>query len=309
MNGTDFVAAYAKATAYQWEQAAVRLAEQGGLVDWPWVTLDLSTPDGAHRAKVRVRSDYLAVGTPQDYVRLPLTPRTAQTICNMRGSMLPTPWLAYQAWKQAPVRLDPTPMAPNAGANLRQYEAHSRAIDAQLKALARAPEQLVRGHKKEVVVANIPSAGKVLIFAWYKAHNGPASNQLPDGMPLDVYDNGQPMLVNVNGVQILNPKRQPIQPLSNVHGDFYVDYSHGIAEIDGAAELDGTPIATCDLYQHPTLSALVNRDGPVRVPRYPADRSPAVHGPSPSLVSSLPGRTADDGLRWWLYLEQMRKAS
>jgi hypothetical protein len=86
------------------------------------------------------------------------------------------------------------------------------------------------------------------------------------------------------------PGRQPIQPKSNVHGDFYVDYSHGVRAIAPEAIVDGRPMATVDLYQHPTLSRLVSNEGPVRVPRYPSPVPPPAR--QSAHVANLPGAFA-----------------
>jgi hypothetical protein len=122
MLGSDFVRQYAAAGLPAWEAAAVALAkESDGLCPWPWIPLELSTASGL-KATLQVQSDVLAVGTPADSVRLPLRPSTAQAILNdsalYPGALLPTPWIAYQIWRAAKVKLAPTFLAPNPGANL-----------------------------------------------------------------------------------------------------------------------------------------------------------------------------------------------
>ena len=254
MNGSEFVARYHDATLPAWEAAAFQLASNGELTPWPFVDLPLSSADG-DTAVLKVQTDVLSIGPEADHVRLPMTPSGAQNILNLSGALLPTPWLVYQIWRAAQVKLVPTPMAPNRGANLQQFAAHSTLIDGQLG--SGRSGQLVAGHKKSVVISNIYQRGKVLIFGWYKPSP-------------DVYDNGLPMS---------NPNRQPIQPKSNVHGDFYVDYSHGIRAIGPQAIVNGQPMSTVDLYQHPTLSRLVSNEGPVKVPRYPSSVPPFQNRP------------------------------
>src|SRR5262249_30603445 len=78
--------------------------------------------------------------------------------------------------------------------------------------------------------------------------------------------------------------KQPIQAKSNLHADFYVDYSHGIRAIGPTALVNGQQMNTVDLYQHPTLSALVSNEGPVRVPRYPSIIIPQVNVPTQKLA-------------------------
>ena len=296
MSGSTFVTDYARRGLAAWEARALELARTDGLTPWPFV--NVTVVDGDDTLVLPVQSDVLAVGTLADHVRLPLTPGVAQSIANLSGSLLPTPWLEYVIWRSAALKLPPTAMVPNQGANLEQYAAHSHIIDGQIADATRpvadvglnraldaeryahqtgdpnaylvagdawqdigAPVVggLVSGIKKGVVVANFYKPGKVLLFGWYRPSP-------------DVFDDGKPMGV---------PDRQPIQPRSNVHGDFYVDYSHGIRLVAPVCTVNGVTMETAAVYQHPTLSRLVNRqsvdrsDGPVRVPRYPAAVPPA----------------------------------
>ncbi len=278
LTGSAFAATFGGKGLAAWEAAALALArEQGGLTPWPFVPLTLT--DGAgNTAILQVQTDDVAIGTLDDHIRLPLTPSAAQSILNLRGWLLPTPWLVFQIWRAAPAKLEPKGMVPNLGASMAQYAAHSALIDAQALALNAGPDVLKAGEKKSVIVSNIAQPGKVLIFGWYRPPPAP-----------DVFDDRKPMSA---------PDRQPIQPKSNVHGAFYVDYSHGIRAIAGTCLLNGTPTNTVDLYQHPTLSHLVSNEGPVRLPRYPAivpPAPPAANLPGPLLVATTPG-LAEQGI-------------
>ena len=290
MLGSQFVQEYAKKGLVAWEAAALSLARQDGLVPWPWVDLTLSS--GTDSVTLKVQSDVLAIGTFEDHVRLPLTPGTAQSILNLGifggPALLPTPWLEYQIWRAASLKLQPTPMPQNQGANLVQYAEHSAILDLQIQTaratVAAAPgDQLVAGIKKGVVVGNFYKPGKVLLFGWYR----PAP---------DVFDDGRSMS---------SPDRQPIQPKSNVHGDFYVDYSHGIRVIAPTALVTTAGhtvvMPTQEIYQHPTLSRLVSNEGPIKVPRYPAAVPPVPLRPVllaeyPAAVDVIPGVAASPSI-------------
>ena len=271
MTGSEFVALYRDNGLIAWEAAALELARREGLVDHPFVEIPLSD-DAGNSAVVRVRSDVLSVGTPEDNVRLPLTPIAAQGILNLTGELLPTPWLVYQIWRSAQLKLAPSAMVPNRGANLEQYAEHSRIIDAQIANAAAGGTPLVAGRssvagiKKHVVVSNIYQPGKVLIFGWYRP-----SPPLPD-----VFDDRTAQT---------NPRRQPIQPLSNIHAELYVDYSHGIQGVHPEAIVNGQAMSTEELYRHPSLSKLVSHEGPIRTPRYPSKVPIARHRPVSSLVA------------------------
>ena len=254
MLGSEFIAQFSGKGLLAWEAAALQLARADSLTPWPWVDLPLT--DGVHQLVLRVQADVVAIGTFEDHVRLPLTPGVGQSILNLQGWLYPTPWIVYQMWRAAPLKLEPT-FLPNAGANLVQYQEHSRIVDEQIRGQGGAPEdpRLRAGMKKHVVVSNIEKAGRVLIFGWYR----------PSPPAPDVFDDGRAMA---------SPGRQPVQPRSNVHGDFYVDYSHGIHAVHGTCLLDGRPAATADVYADPALAKLVSNEGPLRKVRYPSPVQP-----------------------------------
>ena len=274
MKGGDFVSLFSRKGLPAWEAAALALARQNLLTPWPFVDLPLS--DGQDTLVLKVASDVLSVGPFEDHVRLPLTPQTAQSIANLSGSLLTTPLLEYRIWQAARAKLQPTAIVPNRGADLEQYAQHSRAISDQLSALSSRPGDLTAGIKKGVVVANFYKPGKVLLFGWYRPPPAP-----------DVFDDGQPMT---------SPGRQPVQPKSNVHGDFYVDYSHGIRLVGPVALLNGQPVETVSVYQHPALSRLVSNEGPLRVPRYPSPVPPAPSRLAPVTGPGIAARLPP--LRW-----------
>lgn len=266
--GSEFVAQYAKAGYAAWEAAALEIARQGGLTPFPWTDLTL-VDEHANTARLRVQTDFVAIGPLTDFVRLPMLPNSGQAILNLAGWLYPTPWLVYQIFAAAQTKLVRIPFV-NRGADLNQYAAHSAAIDAAIRAQGGAPGdgKLISGAKKHIVVSNDTyQAGKVLIFGWY---------------------NPEPIVWPSNGIPYPDPRRQPIQPNSNAHGDFYEDYSHGIQAIGPdciVTEQGGQPVKmkTVDLYQHPKLWTLVSKDGPLKVPRYPAIVAPQANVPTPGL--------------------------
>jgi hypothetical protein len=299
ITGSQFLQTYRNTSLRSWEAAALELAKQGQLLDRPFVNLNLSDPN-LGTATLLVRSDALSVGTPADNFRLPLTPSAAQSILNLTGELLPTPLLAYRIWQQAPFKLQPVAMVPNQGANLDQYAAHSKIIDGQIdQAKTTTPSStgpaLVAGIKKHVVVSNLETPGRVLIFGWYRPTITIKQNGADVVVPApDVFDDRTSMA---------NPQRQPIQPRSNVHGDLYVDYSHGIQGVYPMATVNGQPMLTEDLYRHPTLSKLVSNEGPLRVTRYPSPvpvtgyrpGGPVALGPASYIVVPTEPTVADEG--------------
>jgi hypothetical protein len=235
VKGSEFLATYAKASQAEWEAAALRAAQAGTDVLWPMIPVTVTSPTG-HSATYGVTSDYFAVGDPSDYLRLPLTPLTAQRIADTKGFLLSTPKMVTDTWKASSITLTPHPMVPNKGPNLSQYAEHSQIIDSQLPPNAGLTD-LISGHKKDVVLSNLIRPGKVVIFGWYQT----------------------------NGT--------PIQPRTNVHGDFYADYSHGIRFVAPTMIVDGVQRNTADVLKDPVLSSLISDEGPLKIIRYPVSPS------------------------------------
>ena len=231
MKGSEFLAANAGKSLAQWEAMTVTLASQDSFVPWPMVPVNVTSKDGKHTGRFFVASDYFAIGTADDYVRLPLTPVSAQRVANTKGMLLPTSKMVEDIWR-AGYKLSPQPMVPNKGANLAQYAEHSQLIDAQIPPSAgqAAP---ISGHKKDVIVSNIWKPGRVVIFGWYR----------PDG----TY----------------------IQPKSNIHGDYYVDYSHGIRLVGPNMEVDGQSMLVEDVLESPEYASLISSEGVIHRVRYP----------------------------------------
>src|SRR5260221_224012 len=146
--------------------------------------------------------DYLAIGSDDDFVRMPMTPQTAQAYCDKMGLALPTRKLAMDIWKQAEVKLLPQPLTKDREAASTFLE-HHRLIEQQAAGARRGV--IWAGIKKDVVISNRvqEQAHRLAIYGWHY------------------------------------PSGDPIQPLSIVHVDWYVDYSHGVRPLSGMVLVDG----------------------------------------------------------------------
>ena len=249
-----------------WEAAAA--ADPDSFVSWPLVPVQVSYAN--HVGTFFVSQDVLAVGTPEDYIRLPLTPIAAQRIADKKGMLLPTSKMADAIWRSG-IHLQPQPLVPNKGANLAQYAEHSRAIDQQLATL-QVPSSgpaAIAGHKKDVILSNIWKPGKVVIYGWHRL----------DG--------------------------SHIQPKSNVHGDFYVDYSHGIRLVASTMEVDGQQANVVDVLRSSELSGLLSEEGPLRMLRYPTGTGSDVIAASTAPSGRL--SYSDLGLRILVTLAQLQR--
>jgi len=182
-------------------------------------------------ATFEVMPDYLAVGTDADFVRLPMTPMTAQRIADAFGCSLPTRKIVDEVYRQASVKLEPLPLTDQREA-VATFASHHDLIEKQRT--GKELGALVVGTKKDVVVTNRlgEKPNRVAIYGWHRL----------DGTP--------------------------IQPLTIVHRDTYVDYSHGVRLIKRAVTVDGKPRDVRHVLHAADLCGLLSDEGPVEFPTY-----------------------------------------
>lgn len=235
ITGSEFIHAIAALPREEREAAVLRELMAGNipgfLRELRTVTAADTGADGAPRTvQYRVMPDYLAIGSDSDYVRMPMTPATAQAICDAFGFVLPTRKMVDDIWKAAPVKLEPRPLTIDRESPLT-FRQHHSIIEAQLGAQR---GQFVAGIKKDVVVTNrlAERGDRVAIYGWH-------------------YLNGT-----------------PIQPLYVGHVDWYVDYSHGIRPVSREMQVNGVATSFEEIVGDPRLHPLLSDEGPIARPRY-----------------------------------------
>lgn len=195
------------------------------------VPLELGATDKrgqTRRGRVFVTPDYLAIGSDDDFVRVPMTVRSARRIARATGTVLPTRHLVDEAQRQATVHLaSPEMAAGDEMSSAAYFWSHHRAIEAKRAAQSAPLGALVSGPKKDVVIAGrmLSLPGHTGIYGWFRA----------DGTA--------------------------IQPLSFVHDDKYVDYAHGVRLVDGVMEVDGTRRPLLEVLAERGTSALISDEG------------------------------------------------
>ena len=236
MAGSRFLEMFYDKTREQWEETIVKeiKAENVPSFNSRFVTVRVEGVDckgKTHTLLYQASPDYLAIGTDDDFVRVPLTPMAAQLVAEHLHCMLPTKKMVDQIYEQAQIKLAPKPLTENRNA-LYTFVEHHKIIERQRT--GKSLGKLVAGVKKDVVITNLlqQKENRVAIYGWHQ----------------------------LNG--------KPIQPLTTVHVNWYVDYSHGIRLIKRQAELD---CKVCDLYEvvkDPDLCCLISDEGPITVPHY-----------------------------------------
>lgn len=182
---------------------------------------------------VWVMPDYLTLGTDEDALRMPMNPITAQKIADAYGMTLPTRKLVDYFYYRAEVKTAPIPTTPDAAMTTTpRFVQHHALVDAALPAGWQG--KLLAGHKKDMVVSNrlLAKPTSVAIYGWHLLSGS------------------------------------PIQPLSTVHGNYYVDYSHGARLLSATMQVDGKDMLVEEVMAHPTLHVLISDEGPLQVTRY-----------------------------------------
>ena len=173
-----------------------------------------------HTAVFEVMPDYLAVGSDSDFVRTPLTPMTALAIASGFGCTLPTRKMVDAVYTHSDVKLEPRPLTESREA-VKTFLQHNAILETQRA--GKPLGLLVAGIKKDVVqsVRLLEKPNRVAIYGWHKL----------DG--------------------------SPIQPLTIVHRDTYVDYSHGIRLVRQNMLVDGKPTTVAAVLADPKLKVLI----------------------------------------------------
>jgi hypothetical protein len=189
-------------------------------------------PDSVkHTVRYEVMPDYLSIGSDDDFVRMPMTPYTAQTFCDYYGFVLPTKKMVDDIWAAAPVHVDPRPLTKDRDSTLTFLQ-HNAIIEEQLTGQPRGV--FVAGIKKDVVVTNklLERPNRVAIYGWH-------------------YLDGR-----------------AIQPTHAGHVDWYIDYSHGIRPVRRWMTVDGVRMSFEAILADSTKRALLSDEGPLAVTRY-----------------------------------------
>lgn len=183
-------------------------------------------------ALIWVTRDYLSIGSEEDFIRIPLSFPSAQTIASSVNMYLPTTVMVDSIYAQSSKNLTPIPMKP--GEQMRSndyYQRHNEMIEDQLKGEER--DQLISGHKKDLVITNRlnEQKGRVAIYGWHYA------------------------------------LRDPIQPLSLVHSEGYEDYSHGLRLIFPVAEVQGKAVELKNLINKGEWNEYFTKEGNIEIDR------------------------------------------
>jgi hypothetical protein len=186
-----------------------------------------------------VAPDYVTIGIDSNYYLCPMSPMLATKIGNLTGTTLCTRKMVGDVWSAAKVKLSPQTIPPSSSmSTVPVFEHHDSLVDSARDNFLPAHPlgQLVSGDQKDIVISNLiyNTANRVVIFGWY-------------------YTNGT-----------------YIQPMTNVHADTYMDYSHGIRLVQNNCTLnDTTPTTIQSVLEASTEDSILSDEGIIAQPWYP----------------------------------------
>lgn len=224
MTGTEFDAIIAKLKGPAREQAILNAVKAGHVPQWyrnTWI------PVQSGPLTFYVKPDYFVIGDETNYRRMPMTPQTAQTIATAFNSILPSRKLVNLIYQAAPHKVFGNNIPPDAKMEDSQRFAEHDTLLGKLPT-----NELVAGHKKDIVVGPDLDGSRVAIYGWKLA-------------------------------------KWPHQDYSTIHGSYYADYAHGVRLVSRQAKLDGKPIDIMEAFREPALVPLVSDHGSF-VPLFPS---------------------------------------
>ncbi|MCW3075479.1 MAG: hypothetical protein JWO32_88 [Bacteroidetes bacterium] len=208
-----------------------------------------------------VLPDYLAIGSNADYFLCPMSPMLATKIGDSIGCTLPTRKMVNDIYAQATLTMNPlTIPASGTMTTVQAFAQHNGMVKTQRNGFIPPYSlgTLVAGDKKDIIISNLiyNTPNRVIIYGWHTSVGN------------------------------------PIQPMTNVHADTYMDYSHGIRLIQNSVVYNGTPTTIKSILTG-TLNALVSDEGAINPPEYPYGNITSLNTPASFAVLNKTNNTLE----------------
>ncbi len=233
MTGSEFAKSILSMSGSKREQAILGQIVKGNLPDFlrhlkPVQLMDRLEDGKSTTATIFVTPDYLAIGSDNDFLSIPMNLYTANVVALHFDFTLPTKKMVDAIFSQSFFHLTPEPMPPGPQMRSTQYYVdHNRKIREQRLSLGCPLDTLISGSKKDVVLTNrlARAVGNIAIYGWHRLSGA------------------------------------PIQPLTTVHSANYADYSHGIRLVSDIVLIDGVPRSVYDVLVDPRLAKVLSDEG------------------------------------------------
>lgn len=249
VKGSEFIRSLPEKPGAERERRILEAVRAGLALPVRWVPVQTSWRD--HVGTIFVAEDALAIGEPDDWVRVTVSHTTAQHIADVLDARLPTSHISDLAYAQAAVVLPPCiqawdPRSMNTSRMLR----HHHEVESHRAGRA----GLVRTVGKDWVLTN-KLAGRPDRAANYGWHSPRAPYRVRSG--LSVW-----------------------QGVGTRHCRTHTDYSQVLCLVRKTMTVDGVERALDDVLRSPDLYGLVSREGPLLFTRHPGV-APLASGDAP----------------------------
>lgn len=244
MTGSQFAASIMGITGQTRENAIFIELSNGNVPDFIRIPVHVAAIDEqiGYSLTYTVIPRFLAIGTNEDHLYIPMAPTTAQAIADAYVCLLPTYKMVQDIFMFASFRLIATTL--QYGPQMITTDYYKKHSDIVCNQLTNVPIQaLCDGYKKNVIISrNMETKpNSVFIYGWMKDQSG----NFWQGIPLyPGHDRG------------------------------YSDYSHGIRLIDRQMSLtrledqNTVQVDAFDILRDPNLCKLLSAEGPIANPRY-----------------------------------------
>lgn len=185
------------------------------------------------RLVLHVTRDYVALGSDTDFVRVPLAKTAAWAVARAADATLPTTRIVDRIYEESSCRVtSPRYGVRDEMATAALYLAHSEEVDRAIERESCAPDALIAGPKKDLVVSAREGSqpGRLAIYGWFRSSGA------------------------------------IIQPLSLVHSEQYVDYTHGIRLVSNSVFVDGVTRTFREVLHDRDLGPLISDEGSFTAP-------------------------------------------
>ncbi len=241
--GSEFIKQVEMLPLVDREERVVSEILNGNIPDFLRNFRTISFYNDTNYVEIEILTDYLSIGSDEDFIRMPMTPVAAQIIADSLHCSMPTAYLVNEIAKNADGAIEPFPFRPKGNRNelLITFEDNNNAINALMAAGGFKYNQLISGMRKDVIITHKIASDSsrlnhVTIYGWH-------------------YPNG---------------KR--IQPSNNVHSNDYVDYSHGIRLVKRSVKINGKYYDIEDVLTDPQMyHILSDEDQPMIKASYRGD--------------------------------------
>jgi hypothetical protein len=238
VRASDFIATLPEQPTLDRERKIVDAVRTGWSLTIEWTPITTSI-DG-HEATLYVSADAVAIGEPDDWIRINVSHTAAQQIADLLGAALPTTKIVDAAYQQATVVLEPCIQTADAQmAFTSRMVRHHREVER--KRAGRTG--LVRNVGKDWVLTNqlVGQPDRAANYGWF---SGSGQYQLGSGL-------------------------RGWQPLGLAHDRQHVDYSQVLTLVRRDVLVDGAPCDLGDVLCSTDLAGLVSSEGPLQIVRHP----------------------------------------